>query len=84
VRIGVSTLLIRDNLGDTFRQAITTALIALAVALLVSLLLTQWILRKWSLPQIWELKTREFSPRPDSIFLKSGEGGFRPSLHLIL
>jgi signal transduction histidine kinase/HAMP domain-containing protein len=45
VRIGVSTLLIRDHLWNTYRQAITTALIALGIALLVSLLLTQWILR---------------------------------------
>lgn len=45
VRIGVSTLLIRDQLWNTFRQAITTALVALGVALIASLLLTQWILR---------------------------------------
>jgi len=45
VRVGVSTLLIADQLWNTFRQAITTALVALAVALLVSLLLTQWMLR---------------------------------------
>lgn len=45
VRIGVSTLLIRDQLWNTFREAITTALVALAVAILLSLLLAQWILR---------------------------------------
>ncbi|HEX6322854.1 MAG TPA: ATP-binding protein [Vicinamibacterales bacterium] len=45
VRVGVSTLLIADQLWNTFRQAITTALVALVVALLVSLLLTQWMLR---------------------------------------
>ncbi|MEX2273642.1 MAG: ATP-binding protein [Vicinamibacterales bacterium] len=45
VRIGVSTLLIRDQLSDAFKQAVTTALIALGVALVVSLLLTQWMLR---------------------------------------
>jgi signal transduction histidine kinase/HAMP domain-containing protein len=45
VRIGVSTLLIADQLWNTFRQAITTALVALAVALLASLALTRWILR---------------------------------------
>lgn len=45
VRIGVSTLLISDQLEDTFRDAITTALISLAAALLFSLLLTRWMLR---------------------------------------
>src|SRR5688572_16789501 len=45
VRIGVSTLLIKDQLEDTFRDAITTALIALVLALLFSPLLTRWMLR---------------------------------------
>lgn len=45
VRIGVSTLLIGDQLSTAFRQAITTALVALAMALLAALILTQWILR---------------------------------------
>ena len=45
VRIGVSTLLIGDQLWNSFRQAITTGLGALAVALIFSLLLSQWILR---------------------------------------
>ncbi|MBA3949188.1 MAG: HAMP domain-containing protein, partial [Acidobacteria bacterium] len=45
VRIGVSTLLIGDQLWNAFRQAITTGLGALAVALVFSLLLSQWILR---------------------------------------
>ncbi|MDQ3070887.1 MAG: ATP-binding protein [Acidobacteriota bacterium] len=45
VRIGVSTLLIQDQLSTMMRQAITTALVALAVAILLSLLLARWILR---------------------------------------
>ncbi|MDQ3170257.1 MAG: ATP-binding protein [Acidobacteriota bacterium] len=45
VRIGVSTLLIGDQLWNAFRQATTTALVALGVALLASLLLSRWILR---------------------------------------
>jgi len=45
VRIGVSTLLISDQLWKTVRQAITTALVALFVAVLLSLILSQWILR---------------------------------------
>jgi signal transduction histidine kinase/HAMP domain-containing protein len=45
VRIGVSTLLISDQLWNTFRQAITTALVALVIALLVSLVLARWMLR---------------------------------------
>ena len=45
VRIGVSTLLIRDQIWNTFREAITTAVVALVAALLFSLVLTQWMLR---------------------------------------
>ena len=45
VRIGVSTLLISDQLWNTFREATTTALVALLAALVFSLLLTQWMLR---------------------------------------
>lgn len=45
VRIGVSTLLIGDELSSTFRHAMTTALAALVVALIMALLLAQWILR---------------------------------------
>ncbi len=45
VRVGVSSVLIADQLSRTFRQALTTAVVSLAIALIASLLLSQWILR---------------------------------------
>lgn len=45
VRVGVSTLLIADQFWNTLKQATTTALVALGLALVASLLLSQWILR---------------------------------------
>jgi signal transduction histidine kinase len=45
IRIGVSTLLIRNDVREALRPAIVTALVALLIATLVSSLLAQWILR---------------------------------------
>lgn len=45
IRIGVSTLLIRNDLEQALRPAAATALVALAVATLVAMLLAQWLLR---------------------------------------
>ena len=45
IRIGVSTLLIRSDLNDSLRGAAATALIALAIAVVVATLLAQLLLR---------------------------------------
>jgi signal transduction histidine kinase len=45
IRIGVSTLLIRDDLDDSLGFALAVALITLTIAVLVSMLLAQLILR---------------------------------------
>lgn len=45
IRVGVSTLLIRNDVQEALRPAIVTALVALLVAMLVASLLAQWILR---------------------------------------
>jgi signal transduction histidine kinase len=45
IRIGVSTLLVRDALQQAVRQALQTALLALIVATIGALLLSQWMLR---------------------------------------
>ena len=45
VRIGVSTLLVRDQLRDALRRAGGTILAALLIASVVSMLLSQWMLR---------------------------------------
>jgi signal transduction histidine kinase/HAMP domain-containing protein len=45
IRIGVSTLLIRNDVREALRPAIVTALVALLIATLVASLLAQWILR---------------------------------------
>ncbi len=45
IRIGVSTLLIRDDLNGSLRPVLATALAALAVAVLVAVLLAQLLLR---------------------------------------
>ncbi|PYR15246.1 MAG: hypothetical protein DMG00_01065, partial [Acidobacteria bacterium] len=45
IRIGISTLLIRDQLSLSLRPAVATAFAALAVAVLVATLLSQLLLR---------------------------------------
>jgi signal transduction histidine kinase len=45
IRIGVSPLLVRNELKEGLSNALKTAAIALLVALLVSMLLAQWFLR---------------------------------------
>jgi signal transduction histidine kinase len=45
IRIGVSTLLIRDDLNRSLQPVLATALAALAVAVLVAMLLAQLLLR---------------------------------------
>jgi signal transduction histidine kinase len=45
IRIGVSTLLIRDNLYDSLASAVVTALVALLVSVFVAMLLAQLLLR---------------------------------------
>ncbi len=45
IRIGVSTLLVRQDLGATLRPPLYTALIALGVAAVIATLLTQVLLR---------------------------------------
>jgi signal transduction histidine kinase/PAS domain-containing protein len=45
IRIGISTLLVRDQLGDALDPAITTVLLALVVATGVAMLLAQLFLR---------------------------------------
>jgi signal transduction histidine kinase len=45
IRIGVSPLLVRNELKDGLTNALRTAAISLLVALVVSMLLAQWILR---------------------------------------
>jgi signal transduction histidine kinase len=45
IRIGVSPLLVRSELKDALTSALWTAATALLIAVLVSLLLTQWMLR---------------------------------------
>src|SRR5437899_4815440 len=45
IRIGISTLLIRDQLSLSLRPAVATAFAALAVAVLVAMLLAQLLLR---------------------------------------
>jgi signal transduction histidine kinase len=45
IRVGVSTLLIRSELNDSLGGAIATALLLLAIAVLVAILLAQLVLR---------------------------------------
>jgi signal transduction histidine kinase/HAMP domain-containing protein len=45
IRVGVSTLLIRADLSDSLKPAITAALLALAVAVVAAMLLAQLVLR---------------------------------------
>jgi signal transduction histidine kinase len=45
IRVGVSTLLIRNDLDASLRPAMATALLALAVAVVVAMLLAQLLLR---------------------------------------
>ncbi len=45
IRIGVSTLLVRNELGEAMRRAVQTAVLALLVSTLVALVLSQWMLR---------------------------------------
>ncbi len=45
IRIGVSTLLVRNELQDAMRRAVQTVLIALLASTLVALVLSQWMLR---------------------------------------
>ncbi len=45
IRIGVSTLLVRDQLQDAMKRAAQTVLIALLISTLVALVLSQWMLR---------------------------------------
>jgi signal transduction histidine kinase len=45
IRIGVSTILVRTELGEAMRRALQTAFLALLVATLVALVLSQWMLR---------------------------------------
>ncbi|HKT79942.1 MAG TPA: ATP-binding protein [Vicinamibacterales bacterium] len=45
IRVGVSTLLIRDELGDSLGPALVVALVALTVAVFIAMLLAQLILR---------------------------------------
>jgi signal transduction histidine kinase len=45
IRVGVSTLLIRQDLGESLRPALLAALAALAVSVLVATLLSQLLLR---------------------------------------
>jgi PAS domain-containing protein len=45
IRIGVSMLLIREELQDALRPAALTALAALGIATIVAMVLSQWILR---------------------------------------
>ena len=45
IRIGVSTLLIRDELERELRPALATAASALLISVLIAMLLSQWLLR---------------------------------------
>lgn len=45
IRIGISTLLVRQDLQEALRPAAVTALVALVVAMLVAMLLAQWMLQ---------------------------------------
>jgi signal transduction histidine kinase len=45
IRIGISTLLVRDDLNEWLRPAVATALVALAIAVLGAMLLSQLVLR---------------------------------------
>jgi signal transduction histidine kinase len=45
IRIGVSTLLVRSELRDAMKRALTIALGALVISSLVAMLLAQWLLR---------------------------------------
>src|SRR5690606_30673181 len=45
IRIGVSTLLVRDEIQDGLWRAGQTAIVALLVSMLVAMLLAQWMLR---------------------------------------
>ena len=45
IRIGVSTLLVRAELRDAMKRALTSALGALLISSLVAMLLAQWLLR---------------------------------------
>ena len=45
IRIGVSTLLIRDSLGKSIQPAVVTALVALAIAVFGAMVLAQLLLR---------------------------------------
>lgn len=45
IRIGVSTLLVKDELRQALKQALQNVVMALLLSTLVALLLTQWMLR---------------------------------------
>ncbi len=45
IRIGVSTLLVRNELQEAMDRAVQTVLIALLISTLVALVLSQWLLR---------------------------------------
>jgi len=45
IRIGVSTLLVRDEIEDGLWRAGQTAIVALAISMIVAMLLAQWMLR---------------------------------------
>jgi signal transduction histidine kinase len=45
IRIGISTLLIKDELKQALRQSLQNVLVAILVATLVAMLLAQWMLR---------------------------------------
>jgi signal transduction histidine kinase len=45
IRIGISTLLVREDLNEWLRPAVATALVALAAAMLGAMLLSQLVLR---------------------------------------
>ena len=45
IRIGISTLLVKDELGPALRQALQDVVMALLLSTLVALLMSQWLLR---------------------------------------
>jgi signal transduction histidine kinase len=45
IRIGISTILVKDELRQALRQALQNVVMALLLSTLVALLLTQWMLR---------------------------------------
>ena len=45
IRIGISMVLVQDELGQALRQALQTVLFALLISTLVAILMAQWLLR---------------------------------------